>query len=75
MPAEQGGIVLEQGIQGNFDFPGLREFIFDKMPIVYTLELPSGREDCNKDIFEYWKKLAKTGDAEAQNNFGLMYYG
>ena len=75
MPAEQGGIVLEQGIQGNFDFPGLREFIFDKMPIVYTLELPSSREDCNKDIFEYWKKFAKTGDAEAQNNFGLMYSG
>lgn len=32
-------------------------------------------EDPNKDIFEYWEKSAKTGDAEAQNNLGLMYYG
>lgn len=31
--------------------------------------------DSNKDIFEYWEKSAKTGDAEAQNNLGLMYYG
>jgi hypothetical protein len=31
--------------------------------------------DPNKDIFEYWKKLSQTGDAEAQNNLGLMYYG
>ena len=33
------------------------------------------QEDPNKDIFEYWKNLSKTGDAEAQNNLGLMYYG
>ena len=33
------------------------------------------QEDPNKDIFEYWKKLSQTGDAEAQNNLGLMYYG
>ena len=33
------------------------------------------QEDPPKDIFEYWKKLAKAGDAEAQNNLGLMYYG
>ena len=33
------------------------------------------QEDPNKDIFEYWEKLAQTGDAEAQNNLGLMYYG
>lgn len=32
-------------------------------------------EDPNKDIFEYWKKLSQTGDAEAQNNLALMYYG
>ena len=34
-----------------------------------------GLEDSNKEIFEYWKKLSETGDAEAQNNLGLMYYG
>ena len=38
-------------------------------------EPDSVQEDVNKDIFEYWEKLAKTGDAEAQNNLGLMYYG
>ena len=32
-------------------------------------------EDPNKDIFEYWKKLSQTGDAEVQNNLALMYYG
>ena len=31
------------------------------------------QEDPKKDIFEYWKNLAKTGDAEAQNNLGLLY--
>ena len=38
-------------------------------------ETVSVQEEPNKDIFEYWKRLAKTGDAEAQNNLGLMYYG
>jgi hypothetical protein len=38
-------------------------------------EPDSVQKDINKDIFEYWEKLAKTGDAEAQNNLGLMYYG
>ena len=31
------------------------------------------QEDPNKDIFEYWKKLSQTGDAEAQNNLGACY--
>ena len=75
LPAEQGEIVLGQGIQGNFDFPGLRDFIFRELFIEYTPEPDSVQEDPQKDIFEYWKKLAKTGDAEAQNNLGLMYYG
>ena len=75
LPAEQGEIVLEQGIQGNFDFPGLRDFIFRELFIEYTPEPDSVQEDPNKDIFEYWKKLSQTGDAEAQNNLGLMYYG
>ena len=35
----------------------------------------SQKIDPDKDIFEYWKKLSQTGDAEAQNNLGLMYYG
>ena len=29
--------------------------------------------DLDKDIFEYWKNLFETGDAEAQNNLGLLY--
>ena len=29
--------------------------------------------DPDKDTFEYWKKLSQTGDAEAQNNLGLLY--
>ena len=75
LPAEQGGLFIEQGIQGNFDFPGLRDFIFRELFIEYTPEPDSVQEDPNKDIFEYWKKLSQTGDAEAQNNLGLMYYG
>ena len=75
LPAELGETVLEQGIQGNFDFPGLRDFIFREMLIEYNPETVSVQEDPYKDIFEYWEKLAKTGDAEAQNNLGLMYYG
>lgn len=35
-------------------------------------ETVSVQEEPNKDIFEYWEKLAKTGDAEAQNNFRLL---
>ena len=75
LPAEQGGIFIEQGIQGNFDFPGLRDFIFRELFFEYTPEPDSVQEDPQKDLFEYWEKLAKTGDAEAQNNLGLMYYG
>jgi hypothetical protein len=41
----------------------------------HKTEIDSGLEDSNKDIFEYWKNLAQTGDAEAQNNLGLMYCG
>ena len=36
-------------------------------------EPDSVQKDVNKDIFEYWKKLSQTGDAEAQNNLGLLY--
>ena len=77
LPAEQGEIVLEQGIQGNFDFPGLREFIFCEMLIKYKPEKEhiEIENDFYKCVFEYWKNLAPTGDAEAQNNLGLMYYG
>ena len=75
LPVELGETVLEQGIQGNFDFPGLRDFIFREMFMEYTTETAPVQEDPNKDIFEYWKNLAKTGDAEAQNNLALMYYG
>ena len=75
LPAEQGGYLIEQGITGNFDFPGLRDFIFREMLIEYTVEKTPVKEDPNKDIFEYWKKLSQTGDAEAQNNLALMYYG
>ena len=75
LPAEQGEVILDQGITGNFDFPGLRDFIFREMLIEYTVEKTPVKEDPNKDIFEYWKKLSQTGDAEAQNNLGLMYYG
>ena len=75
LPAELGETVLEQGIQGNFDFPGLRDFIFREMFMEYTTETAPVQEDPLKDIFEYWKKLSQTGDAEAQNNLGLMYYG
>lgn len=75
LPVEKGEIVLEQGITGNFDFPGLRDFIFREMFMEYTTETAPVQEDPLKDIFEYWEKLAKTGDAEAQNNLGLMYYG
>lgn len=38
LPAEQSGIFIEQGIQGNFDFPGLRDFIFRELFIEYTPE-------------------------------------
>ena len=38
-------------------------------------KIDSVQKDPQKDIFEYWEKSAKTGDAEAQNNLGLMYYG
>lgn len=75
LPAEQGAIVLEQGIQGNFDFPGLRDFIFREMLIEYKPETVPVQADPLNDIFEYWEKSAKTGDAEGQNNLGLMYYG
>ena len=75
LPAEQGEVILDQGITGNFDFPGLRDFIFREMLIEYTVEKTPVKKDPNKDIFEYWKKLSQTGDAEAQNNLGLMYYG
>ena len=75
LPAEQGGYLIEQGISGNLNFPGLRDFIFREMRIEYTVENTPVKEDPNKDIFEYWKKLSQTGDAEAQNNLGLMYYG
>ena len=75
LPAEQSVILIEQGITGNFDLPGLRDFIFREMFIEYKPETVSGLEDLNNDIFEYWKKLAQTGDAEAQNNLGLMYFG
>ena len=75
LPVKEGETVLEQGIQGNFDFPGLRDFIFREMLIEYNPETVSVQEDPLKAIFEYWEKLAKTGDAEAQNNLGLMYYG
>ena len=77
LPAEQGAIVLEQGIQGNFDYPGLRDFIFREMLIKYKPEKEKEHieDDFYKCVFEYWEKSAKTGDAEAQNNLGLMYYG
>ena len=75
LSAELGETVLEQGIQGNFDCPGLRDFIFREMFMEYTTETAPVQEDPLKDIFEYWEKLAKTGDAEAQNNLGLMYHG
>ena len=38
LPAEQGGYLIEQGITGNFDFPGLRDFIFREMLIEYKVE-------------------------------------
>ena len=75
LPVEQGEVILDQGITGDFDFPSLRDFIFREMLIEYTVEKTPVKEDPNKDIFEYWKNLSKTGDAEAQNNLGLMYYG
>ena len=67
LPAEQSGILIEQGITGDFDFPGLRDFIFREMFIEYKQEPVPGRL-ASKYVFEYWKKLAQTGDAEAQNN-------
>ena len=38
LPAEQGEVILDQGITGNFDFPGLRDFIFREMLIEYKVE-------------------------------------
>ena len=31
LPAEQGEVILDQGITGNFDFPGLRDFILNPL--------------------------------------------
>ena len=45
------------------------------LPVLLSRKTVPVQEDPYKDIFEYWEKLAKTGDAEAQNNLGLMYYG
>jgi hypothetical protein len=38
LPAEQSVILIEQGITGNFDFLGLRDFIFREMFIEYKHE-------------------------------------
>ena len=51
LPAEQGGIFIEQGIQGNFDFPGLRDFIFREMLIEYRPETAPVQADPLNDIF------------------------
>jgi hypothetical protein len=45
LPAAQGGFVIEEGITGNFDFPGLRDFIYREMLIEYTPEPDSVQED------------------------------
>lgn len=42
------------------------------MFIEYKQEPVPGRL-ASKYVLEYWKKLAQTGDAEAQNNLALLY--
>ena len=48
LPAEQGEVIFDQGITGNFDFPGLREFIFREMLIKCTVEKSLIKEEHNQ---------------------------